>query len=776
MFGCVPRRRITRESRRDDQLGTAAQQFDAGLVADLDPATGEQRDRAVQIGQLAALVEVELATGRAQLVVERVQSGVSPFAHVAVLRAGGLAEVGVVHIGLLEFAGREPIGGGEHRLGPQCPDARLVEGVLIIPALLRSSPGGARLELQSALGGIGTEHVAGRIHECGAFFLTEHTQQIEITCDVAQEGGRLGQPSAQPGVVVISPGSAHRSNLPSLVPEAEPSAPGPTVEHMSTDSVQSIVVSGPIFTADPDRPQAEAMAVVGDTIAYVGDADEALRIAGPRAASIDAGDGLVLPGFVDGHAHLLGTGAALTRAGLRAATSLDEITDEVQRWANAHPDAPRVLGSGWGFSAVPGGTPTRHMLDAVIADRPVYLDASDHHSVWCNTAALDELGITDTTPDPIGGRIARDSDGAATGFLLENAGYHLAWPTMNQATPTDHDRHLRAAVQGYLASGTTAAVDMGLDANSLDALLRADAAGDLPFTVVAHWLVNRTGDHADEMEQVQRAAELARLHSTGSVRIAGIKLITDGTIDGCTAGMCLPLTNGAPGDMVWPREALEPVVLAADAAGLQIALHAIGDLAVRTALDVLEVAAERRSTRGDTADRRHRIEHLEYVDAADVPRLAPLGVTASMQPVHVDPAYLGNWVELLGDERSRRGFAWPEYLSHGATLAFGTDTPTAAHHPLPNMYIAATRRSPSVPDAAPLRPDFALPLSDAIGHATRDSAWACFEDGRRGMLKVGLAADFVVLDRNPFDGEPIDLLATRVVQTVVAGRTVHQLP
>ena len=545
---------------------------------------------------------------------------------------------------------------------------------------------------------------------------------------------------------------------------------------MSSDSIWSILVSGRIFTADPDRPWAEAMAVVGDTIAYVGNTDEARRAAGHDAVSIDAGEGLVLPGFVDGHAHLLGTGAALTRAGLRTATSLDEITHEVRRWADAHPEAPRVLGGGWGFSAVPGGIPTRHMLDAVIADRPVYLDASDHHSVWCNTAALDELGITDATPDPIGGRIVRDGGGTATGFLLENAGYHLAWPTMNQATPADHDRHLRAAVQAYLASGTTTAVDMGLDDTSLAALLRAEAAGDLPFTVVAHWLINRSGDPDDELAQVERAAELAGEHSTGSVRIAGIKLITDGTIDGCTAGMCLPLTNGEPGGMVWPREALEPVVLAADAAGLQIALHAIGDLAVRTSLDVLEVAAERRSERGDTKQRRHRIEHLEYVDAADVARLAPLGVTASMQPVHADPAYLGNWAELLGDDRAQRGFAWPEYLHHGTTLAFGTDTPTAAHQPLPNMYIAATRRSPYVPDATPLRPDFALPLADAIGYATRDSAWACFEEGRRGMLRQGLAADFVVLDRDPVRGEPIDLLETRVVRTVVAGQTVHQLP
>ena len=539
-------------------------------------------------------------------------------------------------------------------------------------------------------------------------------------------------------------------------------------------ALTSLLFRGRIFTGDSEAPWAEAMAVRDGVITHVGDLAAAAIAAGDSATVIDIGDGVALPGFVDGHAHLLNNGAALTRAALRPCTTLEQIQSELLAWAAASPHAPRVLGVGWTFSAVPGGKPTRHMLDAVITDRPVYLDASDLHSVWCNTAALAELGIDDDTADPIGGQIVRDAHGAASGHLLENAGYHIAWPVMNATTDADDDRHLRAAIDAYLSSGTTSAVDMGLNQRSLDAMLRAEARDELPFSIIGHWLVDRTGDPATELAQVHRAAELAAKYSTGRVRVAGIKLITDGTIDGCTAGMCQPFTNGEPGEMVWPREALEPVVLAADEAGLQIALHAIGDLAVRTALDVLEVAAHRRAERGDGRERRHRIEHLEYVDAVDVARLAPLGVTASMQPVHCDPAYLDNWVELLGHERAQRGFAWPEYLDHGTTLAFGTDTPTAAHHALPNMFIAATRRSPYVADAPPLRPDFALSLEQSVLHGTRESAWASFEEDRRGMLRAGLAADVVVLDRNPFELGPDSLLQTRVVTTVVAGDLVFQ--
>jgi predicted amidohydrolase YtcJ len=535
----------------------------------------------------------------------------------------------------------------------------------------------------------------------------------------------------------------------------------------------TMLVRGRLFTADAANPWAEAMVIDGDTIAFVGPLAEAAARAGSDAEVIDVANGVVIPGFVDGHSHLLNQGAALTRASLRPCTSLDEIQAELLRWLGENPDAPRVMGVGWVFMAVPNSTPTREMLDEIISDRPVYLDASDLHSVWTNTAGLAELGIDDDTPDPIGGEIVRDEHGHATGLLMENAGYHIAWPVMNKTTVEQQDLHLRTAIDAYLRTGTTTAVDMAVDQRALDAFRRAEVRDDLPFTIVGHWLINRTGDSATEVAQVVRAAEASRQAPTSRVRLVGIKLVTDGTIDGCTAGMLEPYTNNLPGEMVWPRDALEPVMRAADEAGLQIAAHAIGDLAVRTVLDVFEVLADERAARGDTAERRHRIEHLEYVDAADVPRLAPLGVTASMQPVHVDPAYLDNWIELLGDERAERGFAWPEYLAHGTTLAFGTDTPTAPHSALPNMYIAATRCSAHDHSATPLRPDFALPLDESVVHGTHDSAWASFEENRRGSLTGGLAADFVVLDRDPFAEGPASLLATNVLRTFVGGVEVY---
>ncbi|MGI4895782.1 MAG: amidohydrolase family protein, partial [Janthinobacterium lividum] len=229
-----------------------------------------------------------------------------------------------------------------------------------------------------------------------------------------------------------------------------------------------------------------------------------------------------------------------------------------------------------------------------------------------------------------------------------------------------------------------------------------------------------------------------------------------------------PYVNASLPDPIWSLAELAPVVVAADAAGLQIAMHAIGDEAVRIAIAAVEEAVAANGPR----DRRHRIEHLEVVDRVDIDRLAALGITASMQPVHADPAIQANWRAQLGDHRIERGFPWPEMTAAGATLAFGTDSPTSPFAPLPNMFVASTRRSALRPELRPNLPGYAVPLPASIEHATRDAAWACRAEGQFGVLAPGLAADFVVLDRDVFALPVEELLATRIRHTVVAGRTV----
>jgi predicted amidohydrolase YtcJ len=538
--------------------------------------------------------------------------------------------------------------------------------------------------------------------------------------------------------------------------------------------MQQLYLGGRVFTADPARPWAEALLVDDGRISTVGSVAECRAAAAAEAPEeIDVSGCVVLPGFVDGHSHLLMTGAALAKAQLRTATTLHEIRRRLVEWAEANPDSPYVLATGFLFEAVPGNEPHREMLDDLFPDRPVFVESFDLHCGWVNSAALELLEITDRTPDPVGGEIRRDpATGRATGYLLETALHDHMWAFLARVDDATRDQQLATAMRALNAAGTTTAVDMAVDDDDAGAFVRAEENGTLTLRVIGHWIIRNTGDDARNLAQVREAARRRDTHDGPMFRVAGIKLVTDGTIDACTAAMIDPYTTGTNCDPIWPPERMEPVVELADQLGLQVACHAIGDLAVRNAID----AIERAQRVNGTGDRRHRIEHLEYADPADIPRLGANGITASMQPVHCDPEIAGLWSEVLGPERAHWGFAWPEYVRTGATLAFGTDTPTAPYEPLPNMYIGATRRSPGNPDLEPLRPDFALPVDETIVHGTADAAWASFEEDRLGVLKPGACADLVVIDDDPFANGPGALLAARVRRTVVAGRTVHSNP
>jgi predicted amidohydrolase YtcJ len=293
--------------------------------------------------------------------------------------------------------------------------------------------------------------------------------------------------------------------------------------------------------------------------------------------------------------------------------------------------------------------------------------------------------------------------------------------------------------------------------------------GTLPIRVKGHLLVARHEAESDNLAQVAKAAWLAAELHNDWLQICGIKLMVDGVIDSCTAAMKEPYADGSSAEPVWDRASLTPVVIAADAAGLQIALHAIGDEASDIALDALEEAYRRNGPR----DRRHRIEHLETVTQANVSRLAALGVVASMQPVHADPAIQDNWRSMLGDHRCERAFPWTEFTEAGATLALSTDAPTAPHQPLPNMYVAATRRSALDPALEANLPHYALELADAFCHATRDAAYSCRAEDRQGRIAAGYLADFTVLDSNPLQADAAELLTNSTRLTVVGGKVAY---
>lgn len=530
----------------------------------------------------------------------------------------------------------------------------------------------------------------------------------------------------------------------------------------------------PALIPDDESPEfAEAIVVDADTIVFVGTETEARQHVLNADAEVDLEGRLVVPGFVDGHAHILGTGEALSRIPLTDAQNLDDIQSRLLAARAANPSAQRLLGRGWLFDSVPGNSPTAAMIDEVVGDIPVYLDSNDYHSCWVNTAALDEMGITSQTLNPVGGEIQRDADGVATGLLVETAVAMFAWNHLATVTEeAEEDASLDRVFSAYLKAGVTSAVDMGLGEVDLAAFGRAQKrhGGQLPLTVSAHWRINNTGDTARNLEQVERVIELAAADNPVGLRMAGIKCIIDGTIDACTATMRQPYTNGENAAPIWPLAELAPVIVAADAAGLQVALHAIGDEAIDIAIAAFEAAVR---ANGDKP-RRHRIEHLEYAGPGTAERLADLGVTASMQPVHTDAAIRDNWTELLGEERAKRGFAWPEYEDAGALLAFSTDAPTAPHEALPNLYVATTRKSALEAGREANEPELVVNLANAILHATRDAAIAAGEGHRRGEITPGFRADFAVIDSDPFVHGLESLREGTVAMTVVDGRIAYR--
>lgn len=447
------------------------------------------------------------------------------------------------------------------------------------------------------------------------------------------------------------------------------------------------------------------------------------------------------------------------------------------------PQCTRILGRSFLFDAL-GTKPHARYIDDVVADIPVFIDSSDLHSTWLNTAAIHALGITSETPDPKGGSFEKDSDGRLTGLFLETATAEYVWPYLaSQLTLEQRLKYLDDAFQSYLSTGVTGATEMALEPLDLEALEIYYTRHDntLPLRITAHWLVSPSGTATDRAERVMQAVDHRRRLAPLApwLRIAGIKIISDGVVDSCTAYCSKPYFDNTLASPIWPREELLETVALADKHGLQVAIHAIGDAAVDQAIDAIEHAIQ---VNGPSETRRHRIEHLEVVTSSAIKRLTRLGIIASLQPVHADPIYLPNWQKMLGyDARIDRAFPWSEYVDADCQIAFGSDAPTAPHHCLPGIYTAITRQSGVDPTLAAsddprtrALSKWCVSLDVAIRNYTLGSAYACRADGYSGSLEPGKSADFCILDIDPFrDGvETLRRAQEAVVQTWMAGKLV----
>jgi hypothetical protein len=527
-----------------------------------------------------------------------------------------------------------------------------------------------------------------------------------------------------------------------------------------------------VFTAEADKPWAEAVAVRGERIVYVGTAWGAEAFRGPRTEVMDLKGRLVVPGFNDAHIHLMSGALSLERVDLIEDASVVAVQARIKAFAAQNATSPWVLGRGWLYGSFPGGLPSREQLDAVVSDRPAYMECYDGHTGWANSKALVLAGITRDTKDRANGVIVRDpKTGEPTGVLKEGA---TALVESKVPVPTGEARYalLLRALSLLGSQGITSVQDAGFAPAELDAdvglLERARAEGRLTVRL----RVSVRMAPGDVLAPIKAALQWGARHDDPLLRFGAVKAFVDGVVEAKTAAMLEPYPDGSTGLPNWSPEALTAAVVAANKAGLQVWLHAIGDRGVRMALDAHEAALR---TNG-RADRRGRIEHIETISPADYPRFGALGVIASMQPLHANPDQNSEtvWVPNAGPDRASRGFSWGNLERAGARLVFGSDWPVVTSDVRRGLYCAVTRKTREGRPRGGWLPEQAVSLESALRHYTIDAAHASFEEGQKGSLAPGKLADLAVLSEDPFQGPPEAILRARVVLTILGGRVVYR--
>ncbi|HVS64210.1 MAG TPA: amidohydrolase [Thermoanaerobaculia bacterium] len=526
-----------------------------------------------------------------------------------------------------------------------------------------------------------------------------------------------------------------------------------------------LIENASVFTADPDRPWAEAIAIEGDRILAVGTAEEVAAHAGPGTVRIDAAKGLLTPGFVDAHVHFLEGGYRLSSVQLRDAATPEAFGRRIRDFAVTVDPGTWITGGDWNHENWGGELPDRAWIDALTPENPVWVHRLDGHMALANTMALEAAGLPtgdDGAEVPVvdGGTLVADASGRLTGVLKDNA-MSLVAAAMPEPPSELEDRALDAAMTHVSRFGVTSVHHVG-SWDDLEVFRRAHDAGRLKTRIYA----------AVPLESWPRLDEHVAREGRGDewLRIGGLKGFVDGSLGSHTAAFFEPFTD-APEDrglLVNSHQDLKSWIEGADAAGLHVIVHAIGDRANADLLDLYEGAI----TANGPRERRFRIEHAQHLRSAELPRFAELGVIASMQPYHaIDD---GSWAErVIGPERSRTTYAFRSLIDAGATLAFGSDWFVAPPIPAAGMYAAITRRTLAGAHPQGWVPEQKISLTESLIAYTRNGAYASFEEGIKGTLAPGMLADLVLFERDLRVLDPVELEDARVLLTMVGGRIVH---
>jgi predicted amidohydrolase YtcJ len=535
-------------------------------------------------------------------------------------------------------------------------------------------------------------------------------------------------------------------------------------------AADAVFVNGKVWTVDAAKPEAQAIAVWRGRILKVGTDAEVKALAGPNTKVIDLGGRRVVPGFYDSHAHFLGGGQQLSRVDLKDAKDEAEFGRRLAEFDRKTPRDRWLVGGNWDHDRTFGGKlPTAAVVDKYVKDRPVFVRRYDGHMALANSVALKLAGVTPETKDVPGGVVDRLADGKTpSGVLRDNA-----MGLVSRLIPEPNEEEILEAVlaaQKHAAElGVTSVQDM--DGSSAETrrrlfrvLQRLAREGKLTCRIDLRWPI--------ALHRELAAAGVAADFGNDFVRVGGVKGFMDGSLGSSTAKMFEPYESDAASTGVYVTEpdVMRALVRSADAAGLNVCVHAIGDRANAVLLDVFAEVADKNGPR----DRRFRIEHVQHLRPADYPRFKQLGVVASMQPYHVIDD--GRWAEgRIGKNRCSSSYAYRSLLDAGAKLAFGSDWPVAPLDPMPGLDAAVNRRTLDGKHPNGWFPEQRITAAEAVEAYTLGSAYGALQEKDRGSIAAGKLADFVVLSRDVLDSEARDAIAeTKAVLTVVGGRVVHE--
>jgi predicted amidohydrolase YtcJ len=541
----------------------------------------------------------------------------------------------------------------------------------------------------------------------------------------------------------------------------------------ASSPAETIVTNARVYTMNPQQKWAEAIAIRGEQIVAVGDRKTVDAFRGPSTKLIDAGQRLVLPGFTDCHIHFMDGSLGLTQVDLNDSKTIAEIQKRVKAYAEAHPNEPWIQGMGWTYPTFgPSALPNKKILDEVVPDRPVYLVAFDGHSSWANSKALAMAGIDRNTPDPPNGKIVRDQDGEATGALKEAAGDLIA-VKIPKPTRAERLEALRKGIHEANQVGLVRVHSAGQDFEYLDLYDELRNHGELTLRFYIAYFLNPPGLTPKSTAQI---ASARKQYNDDWISGGVVKTMLDGVVEAHTAAMLDPYSDDPTlsGTLFWDPDKYKATIAELDKNGFQIFTHAIGDKAVRLALDAYQNAA----AVNHTQDARPRIEHIETISAQDIDRFGKLGVIASMQPLHSypDEDTLDIWARNIGPERAKRAWVWRSIEDKGGALAFGSDWPVVTLNPWRGVQTALTRQTDEGKPEYGFVPQQRLSLDDTLRGYTIGAAFAGHREKSEGSIEAGKLADFIIIDRNLFLIEPTEIGKTEVLLTMVGGKVVYESP